>query len=113
MIRRPPRSTLFPYTTLFRSDTGPRTDEAHVTAKYVEQLRQFIKPVPAEPATHARDAVVVFLGRAVGIRVKMHRPKLEQREDPAVFTHALLAVNRWPAGIKTNRNREQRSEEHT
>src|SRR5258707_7111206 len=24
MIRRPPRSTLFPYTTLFRSDTGAR-----------------------------------------------------------------------------------------
>src|SRR2546422_11246881 len=24
MIRRPPRSTLFPYTTLFRSDSGPR-----------------------------------------------------------------------------------------
>src|SRR5438876_5663293 len=23
MIRRPPRSTLFPYTTLFRSDVGP------------------------------------------------------------------------------------------
>src|SRR3712207_6915124 len=25
MIRRPPRSTLFPYTTLFRSDQGPET----------------------------------------------------------------------------------------
>src|SRR5689334_24441635 len=25
MIRRPPRSTLFPYTTLFRSRFGPRT----------------------------------------------------------------------------------------
>src|SRR2546422_1092222 len=24
MIRRPPRSTLFPYTTLFRSEEGPR-----------------------------------------------------------------------------------------
>src|SRR3712207_8983513 len=24
MIRRPPRSTLFPYTTLFRSDAAPR-----------------------------------------------------------------------------------------
>src|SRR3712207_9348519 len=24
MIRRPPRSTLFPYTTLFRSEGGPR-----------------------------------------------------------------------------------------
>src|SRR2546430_11970549 len=35
MIRRPPRSTLFPYTTLFRSllertaDTANRTDESH------------------------------------------------------------------------------------
>src|SRR5258708_15029246 len=30
MIRRPPRSTLFPYTTLFRSpgSRGPRSDEA-------------------------------------------------------------------------------------
>src|SRR3712207_7547493 len=26
MIRRPPRSTLFPYTTLFRSDDGARAD---------------------------------------------------------------------------------------
>src|SRR2546422_3321560 len=28
MIRRPPRSTLFPYTTLFRSQNGPR-DSRH------------------------------------------------------------------------------------
>src|SRR5260221_2474511 len=28
MIRRPPRSTLFPYTTLFRS-VGPRTRQGH------------------------------------------------------------------------------------
>src|SRR5690242_21915100 len=27
MIRRPPRSTLFPYTTLFRSQRGEHTDE--------------------------------------------------------------------------------------
>src|ERR1035441_1756228 len=29
MIRRPPRSTLFPYTTLFRSHQSDRTDRAH------------------------------------------------------------------------------------
>src|SRR5687768_17998028 len=30
MIRRPPRSTLFPYTTLFRSDAeGPARERAH------------------------------------------------------------------------------------
>src|SRR5258708_28860377 len=28
MIRRPPRSTLFPYTTLFRSDRGHRAERA-------------------------------------------------------------------------------------
>src|SRR3712207_8779510 len=32
MIRRPPRSTLFPYTTLFRSRSGtPLVDEGHVS----------------------------------------------------------------------------------
>src|SRR5256885_11667346 len=34
MIRRPPRSTLFPYTTLFRSsDRNPRTSTAAITWK--------------------------------------------------------------------------------
>src|SRR5256885_6512454 len=32
MIRRPPRSTLFPYTTLFRSHGGQRTAAAHLLA---------------------------------------------------------------------------------
>src|SRR3712207_8800614 len=30
MIRRPPRSTLFPYTTLFRSGSGPQLDAHRV-----------------------------------------------------------------------------------
>src|SRR5690242_21514142 len=47
MIRRPPRSTLFPYTTLFRSGGAPivvqsmtNTDTADIeaTARQVEQL---------------------------------------------------------------------------
>src|SRR2546422_7845442 len=29
MIRRPPRSTLFPYTTLFRSERRPETEDPH------------------------------------------------------------------------------------
>src|SRR3712207_7242230 len=32
MIRRPPRSTLFPYTTLFRSATPGREEEGRVVA---------------------------------------------------------------------------------
>src|SRR5258708_36530998 len=45
MIRRPPRSTLFPYTTLFRSGSGPSPgscsrsagpQSCHVTSSYAE-----------------------------------------------------------------------------
>src|SRR2546429_1389659 len=37
MIRRPPRSTLFPYTTLFRSKTRPRTDR--IQRSFLPSLR--------------------------------------------------------------------------
>src|SRR3712207_7076813 len=40
MIRRPPRSTLFPYTTLFRSSTTPsiaRTHESHPVRNIIAQ----------------------------------------------------------------------------
>src|SRR3989449_10785749 len=41
MIRRPPRSTLFPYTTLFRSDAEPRGDRL--------ALQQDERAIRAEP----------------------------------------------------------------
>src|SRR6266480_1006597 len=44
MIRRPPRSTLFPYTTLFRSRRLARADPAAAGA-----------PPPARPAAEALD----------------------------------------------------------
>src|SRR5258707_11776291 len=51
MIRRPPRSTLFPYTTLFRSETiddqlgGPDTERA-----CAEQQRGLVRREPEFPA---------------------------------------------------------------
>src|SRR5256885_3763267 len=38
MIRRPPRSTLFPYTTLFRSDFCARIDMKKINRKTLEAL---------------------------------------------------------------------------
>src|SRR2546430_6551740 len=63
MIRRPPRSTLFPYTTLFRSSPLPvADDEARVRGGVVvlHQLEQ-----EAEPAPLARDRDVVELLQTV------------------------------------------------
>src|SRR3712207_9144109 len=39
MIRRPPRSTLFPYTTLFRSRRRPVEEAAHVVARLPQRPR--------------------------------------------------------------------------
>src|SRR2546429_6246848 len=48
MIRRPPRSTLFPYTTLFRSVVHPRPFERHHRlGVHVRQDHQ--RPVVATP----------------------------------------------------------------
>src|SRR2546430_17093339 len=41
MIRRPPRSTLFPYTTLFRSGLGGESDQGKVAAGYA---RNYLLP---------------------------------------------------------------------
>src|SRR2546427_1374984 len=39
MIRRPPRSTLFPYTTLFRSRLRAQRGEVHVTEGHAARRR--------------------------------------------------------------------------
>src|SRR3712207_7396179 len=44
MIRRPPRSTLFPYTTLFRSPARPERREIHVSSMITAA------PLAQEPA---------------------------------------------------------------
>src|SRR2546422_6193264 len=46
MIRRPPRSTLFPYTTLFRSapDAPPRRECACLAVRHRDQRRE--EPLP-------------------------------------------------------------------
>src|SRR5256885_985278 len=37
MIRRPPRSTLFPYTTLFRSDDRPHHDDDALAGNVIDR----------------------------------------------------------------------------
>ena len=53
MIRRPPRSTLFPYTTLFRSETS--LYEAACLAAYYSQGREAGKvPVDYTPVRYVK-----------------------------------------------------------
>src|SRR2546430_7916058 len=47
MIRRPPRSTLFPYTTLFRSSDAPRNGSPLGAERHRDALRPHARLPPA------------------------------------------------------------------
>src|SRR2546429_5032477 len=64
MIRRPPRSTLFPYTTLFRSGEQPGADDLHRIAVRVLALG---------------DDVLPALGVEVQPRSEEHTSELQSR----------------------------------
>src|SRR5258707_10499715 len=54
MIRRPPRSTLFPYTTLFRSPGGVGVRH-HLRAELAVEVRVVDDPVPARADTRSEE----------------------------------------------------------
>src|SRR5438045_7773880 len=59
MLPRPPRSTLFPYTTLFRSDLAQLSDHPEIAEKVVRKLRAGLMPPTGvrrpDPATLERS----------------------------------------------------------
>src|SRR2546426_4737436 len=55
MIRRPPRSTLFPYTTLFRSVRDGRVDEIQPDSSGIFELGLVQSACGQEPAKLAPD----------------------------------------------------------
>src|SRR2546427_9527041 len=55
MIRRPPRSTLFPYTTLFRSRTGVMKAIAHGLGLSPEHHPGILRTIGRRPSEAERD----------------------------------------------------------
>src|SRR5256885_14664761 len=116
MIRRPPRSTLFPYTTLFRSEPGslplPHTtvvlgrgpysaadDEALLRTHGIEWL--VAKNAGGEATRGKLDAA-----RALGLPVVMvQRPALPQRQR----TGSVAAVLHWIRSEERRVGKECRS----
>src|SRR3712207_9253230 len=89
MIRRPPRSTLFPYTTLFRSP-------------------------PRQPGTPGQR---LALGLLVGFRARIGSDSCEQQQLLAIGSPSRLSASRVAAEdarcVHLRGQVEQRSEEHT
>src|SRR5437588_4555349 len=88
MIRRPPRSTLFPYTTLFRSQfTGPKGEKARV---YFD-------------GGQVRDA---FLARRGRVRSEEHTSELQSHSD--LVCRLLLEKKKKKKKPKTTYNTKRR-----
>src|SRR2546430_12248307 len=86
MIRRPPRSTLFPYTTLFRSGAGPRLPLAAgaLHPRHGRAVRE-----PAVPANPLRGPGVDHrgVGRAGVFRVAPDRGERARAVTPRSEEH--------------------------
>src|SRR3712207_8085173 len=79
MIRRPPRSTLFPYTTLFRSDVEGAVeilDEADRAAGDQGEL----DVVPVVVGLVFDDGPAEELGLVLGLRSEEHTSELQSRQ---------------------------------
>src|SRR2546429_9617551 len=90
MIRRPPRSTLFPYTTLFRS-RGGITEDAD---DFQKRLVNF--PKPSYPALAQRAGLQGFV--KLQVRVKKDGSVEVQKlleGEPALADAAIAAVKQW------------------
>src|SRR3712207_7804453 len=74
MIRRPPRSTLFPYTTLFRSSATSwvRMEKGDLSAWDI------VRPIPSRPTAARRLGTEVH--RMIEERSEEHTSELQSRQ---------------------------------
>src|SRR2546430_7747554 len=78
MIRRPPRSTLFPYTTLFRS--LPRLDSFRIVLAEPD-ARHALGRVHLEDRQFVRDAVAVLALDTERMRSEEHTSELQSQSN--------------------------------
>src|SRR5256885_15320337 len=92
MIRRPPRSTLFPYTTLFRSHLGGAIQNLPA------QIRTLLRPV-SESGPRGRDGIAkILLRRTTEIGQEILAPT-DRGKDAAIFTANKFAADEQLVGL--------------
>src|SRR3712207_7978083 len=75
MIRRPPRSTLFPYTTLFRSGSVSRRWASSASRTTVERLTPRARAISSRRARSGRATRTVISSRS-----EEHTSELQSRQ---------------------------------
>src|SRR5256885_3747880 len=89
MIRRPPRSTLFPYTTLFRSDDGAIAGETAVPEGVAENHDVF---VPA----------LIFFGQKRAAEERLDRKSTRLNSSHLVISYAVFCLKKKKKILSTH-----------
>src|SRR3712207_7574117 len=92
MIRRPPRSTLFPYTTLFRSEVDGEATEPHHRARHDGPLQR-LPVVDLPPARDRERAPQRAAGRA-RIRARRDRKSTRLNSSHANISYAVFCLKK-------------------
>src|SRR3712207_7585061 len=80
MIRRPPRSTLFPYTTLFRSATATRSPASGSVAALVVACAASIVTMAARSSRPSWLEAAGAAAQAEALRSEEHTSELQSRQ---------------------------------
>src|SRR3712207_7055416 len=93
MIRRPPRSTLFPYTTLFRSVIHDRTYDRDVN-ELVDRLRALDEEADDESAKHPHPGSDERQTKALPSRVTEDRKSTRLNSSHANISYAVFCLKK-------------------
>src|SRR3712207_8322778 len=91
MIRRPPRSTLFPYTTLFRSMCG---NGVRVLGRYLVDRHGADDARPLPIATRAGIKVLTFAGEDVTVDMGRDRKSTRLNSSHANISYAVFCLKK-------------------
>src|SRR5688572_32261241 len=102
MIRRPPRSTLFPYTTLFRSEVATiHQRDSHrfkISGRYVERQRTITSRISA----HSPGKLKVSLWHAVKIE-RQDRKSTRLNSSHSQISYAVFCLKKKKKKSRTNK----------
>src|SRR5204863_6535086 len=90
MIRRPPRSTLFPYTTLFRSEIEEAGKESALQRRRAALVLRLLIDFRSEEHTSELQS-----RRDLVCRLLLEKKKLQQLEAQRGRNHAGRRAHRW------------------
>src|SRR5689334_23971848 len=81
MLRRPPRSTLFPYTTLFRSVMGAGSGHLALACAYQARAEGLLVNEHPDPDAYVDDIILGTLKRTLGVPNKSHLFVVAERSE--------------------------------